>query len=310
MRWILGIIGILALAMAASWWWTIKDLRPLDDTARAKAPGQFVQLDAGMIHYRWIGPEDGDIIVMVHGFSTPNFIFEQNAAALAEAGHRLLVFDHFGRGWSDRPKATYDADFYDAELLGLLDSLNITEPVGIAGLSMGGVIVPEFAVRHPERVNRVALIVPAGLDTNGATGVTGALLKTPVVGDWLWSLMGPGYILSPYHEEDYPPENRLQGDLSEQLNYRGYLPALLSTFRHLQMGGNTELFERLEKTGFPVFAIYGTADETVNISSADKLADIIPSAVVVRVEGGDHGVNVNRNAEVSPHLVRFFEKTN
>ncbi|MEQ9126282.1 MAG: alpha/beta hydrolase, partial [Alphaproteobacteria bacterium] len=129
-----------------------------------------MQLPGGQIHYQFSGPEDGPLIVMVHGYSTPGFIFDQNAAALREAGFRVLQFDHFGRGWSDRPDTAYDADFYDAELMSLLDTLGISKPVGLVGLSMGGPIVAEFAARHPQRVSKVFLFVPAGFDVSGTIG--------------------------------------------------------------------------------------------------------------------------------------------
>lgn len=101
---------------------------------------------------------------MVHGFLTPGFIFDQNVEALHVAGFRVLQFDHLGRDWSGRPARRCDTGFCHWKLLALLDALIITEPVGFVGLSMGGSIVAEFAVRHPERVARVFLFVAAGLD--------------------------------------------------------------------------------------------------------------------------------------------------
>lgn len=307
MKWIWRILLVLAVLMMASWWWATKDYKPLTDEARAAAPGQFAELSAGKVHYRWLGPDDGDVIVMAHGFSTPNFVFEQNARALADAGHRVLLFDHFGRGWSDRPRGKYSADFYDAELVELLNAVGVSEPVGIVGLSMGGVIVSEFASRHSGRVSRVALLVPAGLDTNGADGVTGALLNTPIIGNWLWTLIGPGAIKSNYAQASDNAANALQGDAFEQMRYKGYFPALHSSLRNLAMADNPGVFERLEATGIPTLAIYGTADTVVEISSTDKLAELMPSAEIVRIEGGDHAVNINRHDEVSPLLVSFFQ---
>ena len=95
-------IGAAAVLLAGTYWWAGKDLKVMDAAARAEAPGDFLQATDGQIHYQARGPEDGNVIVMVHGFSTPAFIFEQNADALSAAGFRVVQFDHFGRGWSDR----------------------------------------------------------------------------------------------------------------------------------------------------------------------------------------------------------------
>ncbi|MBU4569058.1 MAG: alpha/beta fold hydrolase [Alphaproteobacteria bacterium] len=224
MKWVLWCLGVLVFAFGASWWWAGNSLKPLDEIERARAPGQFAQLPGARIHYRLTGREDAPLIVMVHGYSTPGFIFEQNAAALREAGFRVLQFDHLGRGWSDRPDSRYDADFYDWELLALLDALSITEPAGFVGLSMGGPIVAEFAVRHPERVARVFLLVPAGLDIAGADETLAALIRTPVIGDWIWRMVALKTIAGDpqYDETGLAPEDRLQGDVREQMKYKGY----------------------------------------------------------------------------------------
>lgn len=310
MKWVLSGLGILVFALWASWAWAGRGLKPLDEIERAGAPGQFAALPAGKIHYRLSGPEGAPLIVMVHGFSTPGFIFEQNAAALREAGFRVLQFDHFGRGWSDRPSVRYDVDFYDSELQGLLDALAITEPAGFVGLSMGGPIVAEFAARHPERVTRVFLFVPAGFDVAGTDGFQATLIRMPVIGDWLWRVVALGTLTSDpqYDETGLSPGDRLQGDFKEQMAYRGFGRALLSSFRHFPMQGRDETFAALAANGIPVAAVFGTADPTVLISSADKLRAVMPAAEVHILDGADHGLNYKRHRDVNSILIGWFEQ--
>lgn len=308
MKWILRGFSLIVVLVLGAYLLADLRLKPMNETAQEAAPGEFIALTDGKIHYRWDGPEDGEIIVLAHGFSTPNFIYEQNVEALTGAGFRTLRFDHFGRGWSDRPKTKYDVDFYDRALVELLDGLDITGPIGLAGLSMGGPIVSEFTVRHPERVNKLVLLVPAGLDTAGADGAAASLMNVPLLGDWIWRMFGKGILLgdSQYQEEARAPADRLRGDVSEQFEYRGYLQALLSTLRHMPMTGRQTTFEQLSKTGIPVLAIYGDADATVLISSAAKLQSLMPDADVRVVEGGEHGLNYQMHAQINPWLVDWF----
>ena len=310
MKWIVGILVLIALAMAVSYWWAGRDEIALTGAEQAKAPGQFLETSAGRIHYRLDGPADGPVVVMVHGYSTPNFIFGQNVEALAAAGFRVVRFDHFGRGWSDRPGGPYTVDFYDREVLDVLDGLGLSEPVGIVGLSMGGPIVSEFAARHPERVSRVALLVPAGLDIAGSDSTSGKFVRMPVIGDWMWRVSAKKILLSDpqYDESALAPENRLQGDVTEQLKYRGYFPALLSTFRRFPMTGREDTFRRLAATRLPVMVVYGSADETVLASSADTFRTLVPDAEVTVLEGGTHGLNYQRHADVNPMLLGFFSQ--
>ena len=310
MKWGLRVFALIIVLALGAYLWAEARLKPLNETARQNAPGAFATLSDGQLHYRWDGPEDGPVIVLVHGFSTPNFIYQQNVEALNAAGFRTLRFDHFGRGWSDRPKTRYDVDFYDRTLIDLLDHVGVDEPFGLAGLSMGGPIVAEFTARYPERVKQLVLLVPAGLDTAGADGSSAALLRTPLVGDWIWRMFGKSILLgdSQYDETARAPEDRLQGDVTVQLEYRGYLQALLSTFRHMPMAGREETFTRLATTDVPVLAIYGDADATVLVSSAAKLEQILPQGDIRIVEGGEHGLNYQMHTLVSPWLVDWFSQ--
>lgn len=124
----------------------------LSDTARSAAPGGFVRLSQGYVHYGLEGPETGETVVLVHGFSTPMFIWERTVPDLARAGFRVLSYDLYGRGYTDRPDVAYDEDLFAGQLMELLNALDIREPVNLVGLSMGGAIATIFTTRHPEKV--------------------------------------------------------------------------------------------------------------------------------------------------------------
>jgi len=307
---ILGLLLLAFIGAVAAYIYTISQAKPLDDTARAKAPGAFLTTSQGQLHYRWYGPEDGPVIVMAHGFSTPNFIFEPNAKALADQGFRVLTFDHFGRGWSDRPKAKYTPDFYDNELTELVDGLGITEPFGLVGLSMGGPITAEFTARHPERVSKLFLFVPAGFETSTNTGSSqDLLLRTPIIGDWVWRVFGKQLLLASYTKDNStaPLTEGLAGNLLEQIEYAGYFEALLSSYRHLPMPDQDNIFARVEATSVPVHAMFGEEDATVLIASADRMETAAPSATITRIAEGGHSLNYQMASEANAILIDFFK---
>lgn len=297
-------VSFLLAYITAAW-----NERPLDDDARAKAPGVFLNTSQGKIHYQWYGKKGAPVIVMAHGLATPSFTFRQNADALAAVGFRVLTFDHLGRGWSDRPKARYDALFYERELLDVLNGLALKEPVGLVGISMGGLTMSNFAGRYPDRVKALFLFVPVGFDlASDPDSIFRKMLMTPVVGDWIWRVFGKKFVLSnpQYDDSKLEPINQLQGDMAEQMSYQGYFQALLSTVRHLPLRNRNDVYQRLHATDIPVTALFGSDDTTVLPSSLDKLNKIIPRANGVMIQGGGHGLNYQMSIRSNEHLTTFF----
>ncbi len=306
---LLLILAITGAYIQAGWGET-----ELNDDARLSAPGKFLTTTQGRIHYRWYMPSslsaNAPVIVMAHGFSTPSFVFEQNAKALSKAGFKVLTFDHFGRGWSDRPAVSYDDTFYEQELLSLLDGLNIKQPIGLVGLSMGGVTTSYFTKQNPRRVKALFLLVPAGFEVaGGESSPSGKLLRTPLLGDWVWRVFGKKVLSDANAAVAYNSNqsSSLQGDPAIQMQYKGYFQALLSSYRNTQMYNRDELYKELALTGIPTKAIFGEHDNTVLIGSLDRFKLAMPKAKAEVLNGG-HGLSVQLHEQVNPQLIDFFEQ--
>ncbi|KAJ7238124.1 Alpha/Beta hydrolase protein [Mycena haematopus] len=142
---------------------------PLNSRARVIYPedfmegGAYVQLPMGRVRYWLIGPQSGKKIVLIHGIRIPALAFARIAPILAAAGYRVLLYDLFGRGYSDAPQATaYDPQLYVVQLALLIQHLNWTR-VRVVGYSMGGAIAASFVAAFPALVERdVVLIASAG----------------------------------------------------------------------------------------------------------------------------------------------------
>src|SRR5687767_5114610 len=145
----------------------------LNEFTRKEASGSFVQLSDGFTHYELSNPEAEETVVLAHGFSVPYFIYDPTFAFLTQAGFRVLRYDLFGRGFSDRPETRYNIDLFVRQLGDLLDALHLTRPVSLVGLSTGGPITATFTLRIPERVDKLVLIDPVGAKPFGL----GRLLK-------------------------------------------------------------------------------------------------------------------------------------
>jgi pimeloyl-ACP methyl ester carboxylesterase len=74
-------------------------------------------------------------IVLIHGLSIPSIIYKDVAPTLAAHNYRLLLYDLYGRGYSDAPNTVYDTSLYITQLALLMQHVQ-WEKAGIVGLSM------------------------------------------------------------------------------------------------------------------------------------------------------------------------------
>src|SRR3990170_4520008 len=107
------------------------------------------------MYYEWHGEAPGPPLVLAMGLGGDLTAWGLQLAAFAPA-HRCLVFDNRGAGRSDAPDAPYTIPGMAADLLGLLDALDIPR-AHLLGVSMGGAIVQEAALAAPERVASLQL---------------------------------------------------------------------------------------------------------------------------------------------------------
>lgn len=306
------LLGALLLIMFMSFWAAGRARAPLDAEARAKLEAEgnaydFVELPSGTVHYRLEGPEAGPVVVLVHGFSTPSIVWDDYFKPLTAAGYRVLAYDNFGRGLSDRPDAVYNADLFDRQLMELIEALKIDRRIDLAGYSMGGAIATIFTARHPEFVRSLILIAPAGLGV--ATNEDAELLKRPVIGDWIVRLFGTRIFYSAASQEaaSAPNPGAFLAGFSRQLEYRGYGDALLSTMRHYPLTGADAYFAEVGNSETPVLAIWGEADETVPYSNAKKLMALMPQAQLRPYSGIGHNIAFTKPELVSGLMEDFLK---
>lgn len=99
---------------------------------------------------------EGRPIVLLHGISNSGRAWGPQIPPLVAAGYRVIVPDHAGHGASARLAAPFGiADIAD-DLESLLAQLSI-ETLDVVGLSLGGTIALELALRHPTRIRRLAV---------------------------------------------------------------------------------------------------------------------------------------------------------
>jgi pimeloyl-ACP methyl ester carboxylesterase len=275
--------------------------RTLDDEARALAPGSFIDLTLGRVHFEIGGPEDGRLVVLVHGFSVPSFVWDPTFEPLIERGFRVLRYDLYGRGYSDRPDVTYDRALYVEQLRELLAVLAVNEPVDLVGLSMGGPVIAAFTESHPKRVAHLVLVDPFVGPVDAPVMAVPGLREYLAVVFLVRSL--PKRLSEDFYRPDKVPE--WEERFREQMRYRGFRRALLRSLRQFMSEDFTTTYAAVGGLGKPTLLVWGRQDQTVPFGESQRIAGPLGAELFVVEEAG-HTPHIERPEVFIPKLVEFL----
>ncbi len=279
------------------------------ERGRKGAEGAFIRLSDGITHYELGGESSAPPVVLVHGFSVPCFIWDPTFEALTKAGFRVLRYDLFGRGLSDRPPVRYDKALFLRQLEELIEALALPRPFALFGLSMGGVIAAAFTAAHADLVRRLVLIDPAGLPY--PLPLRMRLLLVPVLGELLMGFFGRRTLIRGLRDDlgaEHPALAHYEARYRPQMRYFGFRRALLSTLRSGLLRSGEADFARVGALGLPVLLIWGEEDEVVPFALHRALLRLIPQAEFHPIPRAGHIPHYARPEVVNPILLDFLRR--
>ena len=301
----IALVLLLAVLVSAcgAYVWKNPERKSLDSMARAGIAGKFVGSTHGVTHYDVAGPDTGRTVLLVHGFSVPYYIWDSTFVALQSAGYHVIRYDLFGRGFSDRPDAQYDGALYDAQINELLDSLHVTQPVDLVGLSFGGFVTAHYVANFPNRVRTTTFVDPISSGIQVRT-----LLSVPIVGSWIWQVLRvPGMAGNQasdfLHPEHFPNWSSLY---RPQMQYKGFGRSLLRSAIMSSRVRFDTLYANVAKTGVPVMLVWGKQDQTVLFPMSSVIRTNIPAVEFVPVDSSGHLPHIEQAALVNAKLIRFW----
>ena len=115
----------------------------------------FAAVNGMDVHYRIAG-HGPETIVLVNGLADGLETWAFQEAELTEAGYRVLMFDNRGIGQTSKPAGPYSSRLLADDAKALMDHLGITG-FHLLGVSMGGMIVQEYALAYPEDLRSVIM---------------------------------------------------------------------------------------------------------------------------------------------------------
>jgi pimeloyl-ACP methyl ester carboxylesterase len=124
----------------------------------ANENGAFADVDGVSIYYETMGEATNSVVMLIHGFGGSTFTWRDTMPALADAGFYAIALDLPPFGLSDKnPDLNFSRSWMADMVSGLMDELGIAKAT-IVGHSMGGGVTAQFAVRHPEKVEKLVFV--------------------------------------------------------------------------------------------------------------------------------------------------------
>ncbi|WP_435975427.1 alpha/beta fold hydrolase [Streptomyces sp. Qhu_M48] len=254
----------------------------------------------------------GQPVVLIHGYPLDGHSWEKQAAALLEAGHRVITYDRRGFGRSSQPTTGYDYDTFAADLNTVMETLDLHDAV-LVGFSMGtGEVGRYLGAYGSARVAKAAFLAslePFLLKTDdNPEGVDGSVfegIKQAVTDDRY-------AYFSAFYQDFYNLDENLGTRISEEAVRNSWnVAAGASWYASLACVSTwtTDFRADIRKIDVPALILHGTADRILPIEATGELfRKALPQADYVVVEGAPHGLLWTHAQEVTDALLAFLAK--
>ena len=254
----------------------------------------------------------GRPVILLHGWPLSSDSWDDQAMAIANAGHRAIAYDRRGFGRSSQPWTGYDYDTLADDLAAVIEQTGAQDAT-LVGFSMGGGEVARYMSRHAGKaVSKTALIssvVPFMLKTSdNPDGTDKAVFDTMTqgmtedrakfFGGFFKDFFGVGMLSHPVSDE------LLQW--ARNVSMQAGLNATLGCAKSF---ATTDFRPDLAAFKCPTLIIHGSSDKTVPIDAAGRAAAKgIVQSMLIEYEGAPHGLFATHKARLTQDLLSFLRE--
>ncbi len=262
----------------------------------------FVDRGSHKIYFEVAGPGDAPPLLLIMGMGFSSRGWDTLPSRLAPE-FRVVWFDNRGTGRSTIPRHPFTMRQMAADAAAVLDAAWI-ESAAVFGISMGGMIALELALRYPARVRALVLGATAAGWLRSAKP-SAATLGTLVLGSLLAGLGPPSRLAKVLVSEEHLARDRegFERWLSRSEHVSRWIAA------HQAAAIATHATEaRLATLHVPTLVLTGTADRLVPAENSRRLASMIPGARLVELPGAGHCFPLERIDDTVRELTAFLRE--
>ena len=280
------------------------ETKVLNEEERENLGGTYIRLTDGVTHYTLSGPDNAQLVVLVHGGTIPSWGLDTQVTALQKAGYRVLTYDMYGRGYSDRPAIEYNQELYLRQLFELLERLKISRTFHLIGFSLGGAIVVNFTAHYPEKVDKLVVVAPLIKDFEVA-----GVFNIPIIGELVARFVGIKIITNRFESllKGNPDLVKYKQLFINQTEYKGFQQSLLSMIRGDALGDYTNAYKMLGSQNRDILLIWGKEDTEITAEMIDQVKSYLPNVQYKPVEMAGHGITFQNSDSVNKIVINFLQ---
>ena len=230
----------------------------------------------------WREEGEGAPLLLIQGFGYASDMWYRIVPRLAER-HRVLLLDNRGIGKSEAPPGPYSLPMMADDAVALLDAAGV-DRAHVFGISMGGMIAQELALRNPARVQSLVL---GCTHCGGAQAVAAepAAIAALMARVSMPPEEGARHMI-PFVYDETTPRERIDEDVAVRM--RCYPATASSEAQAAGIFSWSGTHARLSSIAMPTLVLHGETDRLVPAENARVLADAIPGAKLVVLPRASH----------------------
>jgi 4,5:9,10-diseco-3-hydroxy-5,9,17-trioxoandrosta-1(10),2-diene-4-oate hydrolase len=270
----------------------------------ASADSRFVETPSARIHYLQRGT--GSPVVLLAPGAAPATAWNAELTTLAQQ-HTVYAVDLPGQGETrlHDNRFAFDLDGMTEALGQFLDALHL-QSVVLGGNSWSGGWGLAYAQRHPERVSKLLLLAPTGLDEPDVW--SWEILKQPLIGEALAKLATSRGVVDSSVRGLFVHQDLVTPQLVDQMWIPGTYRDNVRSLYALERGLDWSVTERaLASTRQPTLVVWGDHDTILPVEQAARFGKLLPNATVRVLPGCGHALTVDCPDRVTRLLAAFLE---
>lgn len=274
--------------------------------AKYKFPtSQFVEWEGIEVHVLEKGLEHSKTVLLVHGLGGALHEFNPIGDKLAKQYH-VVSFDLPGFGLSDAPTHTDDIQQVYFDFMAFILDKYAKDTTYIIGNSMGGMITWNTSYMHPNKIHKQVLLAPAGYDMIEIAEKNAEWINQPHIRFLLANGAAP-FIAKSNVEMCFYDKGKIDPDLFERkygmMNKKGNLDYLkqLAGYKNFM---DTAIIQQIQT---PTLLIWGTEDEIIPYSHADRFHRDLPHSTLITYENCGHVPMLEELDQCTEDILNFFD---